>query len=140
MTITEHNLKTQSIPPRYAPIWLGLDDCDRSQLYQRIDDRVIKMLNDGLIAEIQNLLSSGISEKSTAMQAIGYKEFIDALHGRCTLDEATELVQKSSRHYAKRQLTWFRRNKNIHWLVRQTGEQNKEIVLRARQFLSEFDI
>lgn len=140
ITITEHNLKTQSIPPRYSPIWLGLDDHDRSQLYKRIDDRVIKMLRDGLITEIKDLLNSGIPEKCTAMQAIGYKEFIDALNGICTLEEATELVQKSSRHYAKRQLTWFRRNKNMHWLIRQAGEKNEEIVLRARQFLREFDI
>lgn len=139
-TITEHNKKTQAIPPRFQPIWIGLDDCDRAELYKRIDYRVLKMLEDGLVKEIQNLLSSGISEKCTAMQAIGYKEFVDALSGRSTLEEATELVQKSSRHYAKRQLTWFRRNKNMHWLVRNTDEKNKEIVVRARQFLREFDI
>ena len=140
ITITEHNIKTQAIPPRYKPIWLGLDDADRAQLYHRIDQRVLKMLDDGLIKEIQDLLNSGISEKCTAMQAIGYKEFVDALNGRFTLDAATELVQKASRHYAKRQLTWFRRNKSIHWLVRNTGETNLEIVDRARQFLREFDI
>ena len=140
MTITEHNLKTQAIPPRYQPIWLGLDDCDRIELYRRIDRRVFKMLEDGLIKEIQALLDSGFSENCTAMQAIGYKEFVDALRGRCTIDVATELVQKSSRHYAKRQLTWFRRNKNINWLIRATGETNQEILLRARQYLREFDI
>lgn len=140
MTITQHNLKTQAIPPRYNPIWLGLDDCERAQLYSRIDSRVIKMLNDGLMNEIQNLLDAGIPEKCTAMQAIGYKEFVDALRGRSTLEEATELVQKASRHYAKRQLTWFRRNQNIHWLTRNTGENNNEIFIRARQFLREFDI
>jgi len=140
ITITEHNLKTQSIPPRYNPLWLGLDDYDRAELYTRIDKRVIKMLDDGLIQEIKSLLESGISEKATAMQAIGYKEFVDALNGIITLEEATELVQKSSRHYAKRQLTWFRKNKNIHWLIRQDGENNEEIVIRARQFLREFDI
>jgi len=140
ITITEHNKKTQAIPPRYNPIWLGLDDNERSELYHRIDCRVLKMLDDGLIQEIRDLLDSGISEKCTAMQAIGYKEFIDALNGRSTLDEATELVQKASRHYAKRQLTWFRRNKKIHWLVRNKGEKNEEIVVRARQFLREFDI
>lgn len=140
ITITEHNQKTQAVPPRYNPIWLGLDDQSRAQLYMRIDHRVSKMLEAGLIEEIQHLLDSGIPEKCTAMQAIGYKEFVDALYRRSTIEEATELVQKSSRHYAKRQLTWFRRNKNIHWLVRNTGENNEEILVRARQFLRESDI
>ena len=140
ITITEHNRRTQSIPSRYNPIWIGLDDNDRSELYRRIDLRVLKMLEDGLVQEIEDLLNTGISEKCTAMQAIGYKEFVDALQGRCSIEDATELVQKSSRHYAKRQITWFRRNKNIHWLVRNTGEKNDEIVMRARQFLGDFDI
>ena len=140
ITITDHNRKTQSVPARYNPIWIGLDDSDRSELYRRIDNRVLKMLEYGLIQEIESLLNTGISEKSTAMQAIGYKEFVDALQGRCTIEDATELVQKASRHYAKRQITWFRRNRNMHWLFRNTGEKNDELVIRARQFLRDFDI
>ena len=138
-TITAHNRKTQAIPPRYNPLWLGLDFADRAELYRRIDLRVDIMLQQGLVEEIKTLLSSGIPEKCTAMQAIGYKEFVTALDGRCTIQEAAEEVRKSSRHYAKRQLTWFRRNKNIHWLTRQTGESPEEIINRARQVIRDFD-
>ena len=72
-TITEHNRKTQAVPPRYSPLWLGLDFKDRAEVYRRIDLRVGLMLEMGLVEEIQSLLSSGIPEKCTAMQAIGYK-------------------------------------------------------------------
>jgi len=138
-TITAHNLKTQAIPPRYNPLWLGLDFEDRAELYRRIDLRVGIMLEQGLVKEIQDLLSSGIPEKCTAMQAIGYKEFVAALDGQCSIEEAADEVRKSSRHYAKRQLTWFRRNKKIHWLIRETGESTEEIIHRARQVIRDFD-
>jgi len=138
-TITAHNIKTQAIPPRYNPLWLGLDYTDRGELYRRIDLRVGMMLEMGLVQEIKDLLASGIPAKCTAMQAIGYKEFIAALDGQCTIEEAADEVRKSSRHYAKRQLTWFRRNKNIHWLTRNTGETNQEIINRARQVIRDFD-
>ena len=138
-TITEHNRRTQAIPPKYNPLWLGLDFADRAELYRRIDLRVGIMLEQGLVEEIRNLLSSGIPAKCTAMQAIGYKEFVAALSGQGTIEEAADEVRKSSRHYAKRQLTWFRRNKNIHWLTRQTGEGSEEIIERARQVIRESD-
>ena len=91
------------------------------------------------IEEIKGLLDAGIPEKCTAMQAIGYKEFIDALAGRSSMETAVALVQQSSRKYAKRQLTWFRRNKNIHWLRRKKGETTEEILKKARQILAESD-
>ena len=138
-TITAHNLKTQAVPPRYDPLWLGLDFAERAELYRRIDLRVGIMLEQGLVEEIQNLLNSGIPEKCTAMQAIGYKEFVAALDGQCTIAEAADEVRKSSRHYAKRQLTWFRRNKKIHWLTRQNGISTEEIIERARQVIRESD-
>lgn len=138
-TITEHNRKTQLLPPRYQPIWLGLNDARREDLYQRINRRVDIMLQEGLIEEIRNLLDGGISEKATAMQAIGYKEFVDALSGRCSLEEAACLVKQSSRKYAKRQLTWFRRNDAMHWLIRNPGDGIAEILLKARQILTDFD-
>ena len=138
-TITEHNRKTQAVPPRYSPLWLGLDFADRAELYRRIDTRVGLMLDMGLVEEIQNLLSSGIPEKCTAMQAIGYKEFVAALEGQCTIAQAADQVRQSSRHYAKRQLTWFRRNRGIHWLTRTTGEGGKEILEKARQVIRDFD-
>lgn len=138
-TITAHNKKTQQIPPKYEPVWFALEDENRVDLYARIDRRVDKMLEEGLLDEIQNLLHMGIPEKSTAMQAIGYKEFVDALSGRCSVEEAAALVRQSSRHYAKRQLTWFRRNKDIHWLVRRPGEGTQEILQKALPFLTAFD-
>ena len=138
-TITAHNLKTQAVPPRYTPVWFALEHADRHDLYNRIDKRVDVMLQQGLIAEIEGLLASGIPEKCTAMQAIGYKEFVAALRGECTIAEAAAQVQQSSRRYAKRQLTWFRRNPNIHWLRREKGMTTGEIAWLARQILEETD-
>ena len=138
-TITEHNRKTQAVPPRYSPLWLGLDFTEREELYRRIDLRVGLMLEQGLVEEIRGLLADGIPEKATAMQAIGYKEFVDALDGRCTIEEAADQVRQSSRRYAKRQLTWFRRNKAIHWLIRGTGDTGREILGNARRIVSDFD-
>ena len=138
-TITEHNRKTQAVPPRYSPLWLGLDFAQRSELYRRIDLRVSLMLEQGLVEEIRGLLADGIPEKATAMQAIGYKEFVDALDDRCTIEEAADQVRQSSRRYAKRQLTWFRRNKAIHWLIRETGDTGREILENARRIVSDSD-
>ena len=108
-------------------------------LYDRIDLRVELMLQQGLVEEIRELLHSGIPEKCTAMQAIGYKEFLAALKGECTVEEAADQVRQSSRRYAKRQLTWLRRNKNIHWLTRETGQSSEEILALARQVIRESD-
>ena len=138
-TITAHNRRTQAIPPRYRPLWLGLDFSSRKDLYDRIDRRVEIMLEQGLIEEIRQLLVSGIPKTCTAMQAIGYKEFVDALDGRCTIEEAAAQVQQASRRYAKRQLTWFRRNPNMHWLVRKETDGLEEILANARQVLHEND-
>ena len=138
-TITEHNRKTQQIPPKYAPVWLGLDFEDRQTLYDRIDLRVEIMLREGLVEEIRSLLDSGIPAKCTAMQAIGYKEFVDALAGQGTIAEAAAQVQRSSRRYAKRQLTWLRRNPSMHWLTRGRTEGFDEILQKARQALQETD-
>ena len=138
-TITEHNLRTQAIPPRYNPLWLGLDFEDRSELYRRIDLRVDIMLQQGLVEEIRNLLKEGISPKATAMQAIGYKEFVDALAGNGAIEDAAASVQQSSRRYAKRQLTWFRRNSSMHWLRRKNGETAEEILAAARRIVNEND-
>ena len=138
-TITAHDRKTQSIPSRYDPLWLGLNFTDRAELYRRINARVGIMLDMGLVEEIQSLLASGIPAGCTAMQAIGYKEFVAALEGRCTIEEAADLVRQSSRRYAKRQLTWFRRNNAIHWITRTAGDSPEEILRQARQIILESD-
>ena len=139
ITMTEHNRRTQEIPPRYDPLWIGLDFTERSELYRRVDLRVGIMLEAGLIQEIRELLDSGIPEKCTAMQAIGYKEFVAALKGECTIEEAADQVRMFSRRYAKRQLTWLRRNPKIHWLIRETGQGSEEILAAARQLIRESD-
>ena len=132
-TITQHNLETQQIPPRYRPVWIGLDYLDRAVLYRRIDLRVDLMLQAGLLDEIRALLARGVSPRTTAMQAIGYKEFFGYLNGACTLDEAAALCKQRSRNYAKRQLTWFRRNPQLCWL-RMTGQEDfAQILAAARQ-------
>ena len=138
-TITEHNRKTQLIPDKYHPVWFALEDKNRQDLYDRIDRRVDQMLEMGLIQEIRNLLGRGIPEKCTAMQAIGYKEFVEALAGRCSMEEAVASVKQASRHYAKRQLTWFRRNPKIYWLRREKGQGSEEILALARQHLWDSD-
>lgn len=138
-TITRHNALTQQIPPRFSACWFALEDEERTALYARIDRRVELMLQHGLIGEIEMLLSRGVPENCTAMQAIGYKEFLGALKGECSMEAATAQVQQSSRKYAKRQLTWFRRNPAIHWLRRAPGETTTEILGKARQFLEESD-
>lgn len=91
-------------------------DWDREVLYDRINRRVDIMVEDGLLEEVKSLLASNIDPKCTAMQSIGYKEFYGYLSGECALEDALDTIKQSSRRYAKRQLTWFRRNKNIHWL------------------------
>ena len=138
-TITEHNRRTQAIPPKFSPVWFALEDENRQTLYDRIDRRVLKMLESGLLDEIRSLLSSGVPEKATSMQAIGYKEFVDHLQGRSCLESAVARVQQASRNYAKRQLTWFRRNKSIHWLIRSECEETAQILARARQLPGDFD-
>ena len=138
-TITEHNRRTQALPPRFTPLWLGLDFENRQSLYSRIDLRVTHMLEAGLLQEIRNLLQSGVPDTATAMQAIGYKEFVSALEGHGTVEAAADSVRQSSRRYAKRQLTWFRRNPAIHWLIRGDETNGEEIFRSARQIIQEFD-
>ena len=138
-TITMHNLRTQSVPPKYNPLWIGLDYVNRQDLYDRIDLRVELMLKDGLLDEIRSILGSGIPESATAMQAIGYKEFIDAMAGRDTMANAIASVQQSSRRYAKRQLPWFRKNPNMNWICRKNGQSSEEILEIARQLVRNSD-
>ena len=138
-TLTAHNLATQAIPPRFSPLWIGLDDEDRQDLYRRIDLRVDLMLEQGLLEEIRSLLDSGIPESATAMQAIGYKEFIDVLRGRIPMEQAVSDLKQATRRYAKRQKTWFRRNRDIHWILRHPGQTSQEIFSQARLLAQSFD-
>ena len=115
-TITQHDLETQQRPPRYDAAVIALDFADRAKLYERIDRRVDLMVREGLFAEVEQLIKSGLSDECTAMQAIGYKEPAAYLRGEITKDEAIEFIKRESRRYAKRQLTWLRRSKDIFWI------------------------
>ena len=116
-TITQHNLESQAIPNRYTPLTIALNFRERSWLWDRIDRRVEQMMDLGLEHEVQDLLRRGISPECTAMQAIGYKELAAALLAGRPIQDGVDEVKLRSRQYAKRQLTWFRRNQEVHWLL-----------------------
>ena len=115
-TISAHNAETKDLPPRYDAIWIGLRFADREDMKALIDRRVDKMAEEGLVEEVRALLESGLPRNATALQAIGYKEFLGVLEGTATEAEALVEVKLRSRQYAKRQLTWLRRNPAIHWI------------------------
>lgn len=139
MPISWHNAQSKLIPPKYEPLWLAIEDTDRQTLYDRIDRRVDRMFADGLEAEVQSLLDSGVPAGCTAMQAIGYKETAAALRGECTRQQAIDAIKQGSRRYAKRQLTWFRRNENIRWLKRHGAEDISAKALEIVQNSTDFD-
>ncbi len=114
-TITEHDRESRALPPRYTALTIGLDYADRADLRERIDRRVDEMMDRGLEAEVRALLDSGVSPGCTAMQAIGYKELAAALAEGRPAEEGAEEIKLRSRQYAKRQLTWFRRNRDVRW-------------------------
>ncbi len=103
----------------YNLIYIGLN-MDRSKLYEKINQRVDKMIDLGLVDEVKNLLDEGLDKNSQSLKAIGYKEVISYLDGEIDFDEMVDLIKKNSRHYAKRQLTWFRRDERIKWFDRES--------------------
>ena len=115
-TISEHDRRTRDLPPRYDGVTLALTYRDRAALYARIDRRVDRMMAAGLAGEVRALLDRGVPPDCTAMQAIGYKELAPAILSGGDLTAAAEEIKLRSRQYAKRQLTWFRRDKSAHWL------------------------
>ena len=139
-TISEHNRETQALPPRYEALTIGLNFQDRADLWARIDARVDQMAADGLEREVRELLSSGLSPRCTAMQAIGYKEFVAAVEGDMTWREAEELVKLRSRQYAKRQLTWFLRSRDTHWLLWEKNPNFGNARQRSTELLEEFGL
>jgi len=116
-TISQHDIETKALPPRYESVKVALTFSDRAELYARIDHRVDEMISRGLEEEVRFLLKMGISRKSTSMQAIGYKEISAAVLGDSDMVSAVDKVKMESRRYAKRQLTWLRRDNEVRWLV-----------------------
>ncbi len=110
-----HNATQKEKNSPYNFAYFVLND-DRQLLYNRIDARVDKMIDEGLIDEVKSLVAKGVKKGMTAMDGIGYKELLDYLDGNGSLEDAVELIKKKSRNYAKRQLTWFRREKEVIWL------------------------
>ena len=115
ITMTEQIKMSKKIPSPYNTVYVGLNT-DREIIYSRINKRVDNMIEKGLIEEVKKLYKSGLSLKYKSAQAIGYKEIIMYLEGNITKDEAIELIKKESRNYAKRQLTWFRKDERIKWI------------------------
>ena len=112
--ISEHQRLSKAGEPPYKVCWVGLAFRERNKLYAQIENRVDMMLKGGLVNEAKFLFEHG--ENNTAAQAIGYKEFYPYFRGECSFFEAVETLKKETRHYAKRQLTWFRRNESINWV------------------------
>lgn len=114
-TISQHDRESQEVPNRYTPLTIALNVRERPWLWERIDRRVDEMMGHGLEQEVRDLLVSGVPQTCTAMQAIGYKELAAAILEGRPVSEGAEEVKLRSRQYAKRQLTWFRRNKQAYW-------------------------
>ena len=114
-TITWHNEQSRSVPSPYNTTMFAID-VDREVLYDKINRRVDIMMEKGLLNEVKNIINMGIKRDFTSMQAIGYKEMAEYLDGEITLDEAIDKIKQGSRRYAKRQLTWYRRNEKINWV------------------------
>lgn len=116
--ISDHNEEQSAKESPYNYIYFALTD-DREALYERIDKRVDKMVNMGLIEEVEKLRSEGLTRSMVSMQGIGYKEILDYLDGITSLEEALDIIKRESRRYAKRQLTWLRRERQVVWLDRE---------------------
>lgn len=139
-TITQHNLETQAIPPRYDALTLALAFERREDMWSRIDRRVDQMMDQGLVAEVQGLLDSGVPAKCTAMQAIGYKEMAAALLSHGDVSAGAEEVKLRSRQYAKRQLTWFKRNKAARWLLWGREPDFEAALQTSTEYMEEFGL
>jgi len=125
--------RENTVNEKYNTFIIGMQR-DRELLYSNIDRRVDIMVEQGLFDEVENLIKKGYSIKSNAMQAIGYREVIWYFKGKCTRDEAIRLIKRNSRRYAKRQITWFGANKDIHWV----NPEDKEAVIAILRDAEEF--
>ena len=134
-TIGAHDRKSREIPPRYDAAYIGLAFRDREDMKERIDRRVDAMVEQGLLQEVETLLQSGLPRGATALQAIGYKQFLAVAEGRATVAEAIAEVKLRSRQYAKRQLTWLRRNEAIHWILWEKTPDFSAGLQNATEFL-----
>lgn len=129
-TVEEYNQKSKRDESPYDACIIGLTYENRQALYDRINARVDAMMQKGLLLETENLKKEGVDHSATSMQAIGYKELMDYLAGNVSLEEAIEQIKQATRRYAKRQLTWFRRNKEIFWIEKDKVQNPLEEALQ----------
>ena len=126
--ISDHNDKESQKENAYNACYFVLND-ERSLLYQRIEQRVDEMVTNGLVEEVSELVKKGCTRDMVAMQGLGYKEIVDYLEGRCSLEEAVYVIKRDTRHFAKRQLTWFKREKEVIWVDKDRfGYDNQKIL------------
>lgn len=138
--ISEHNEAERKKNSPYNFCYFVLTD-DRDILYDRINMRVDKMFEKGLVEEVQNLKSRGYTKDMVSMQGLGYKEILDYLNGETSLEEASYILKRDTRHFAKRQLTWFRRERDVIWVDKSKFHQNeKQIITFMKEQLKERNI
>ena len=135
--ISEWQRRSKLLPPKYDSLVILLEYEDRQTLYSRINNRVDSMMESGLLNEVKLLKEKGLFETPTAGQAIGYKEFIPYFNGEASIDECVENLKSESRRYAKRQMTWFRRNGSAKRIIAD-GKSEEEIFTEARDLCEEF--
>lgn len=126
--ISEHNERERQRESPYRFVYFVLND-DRKKLYRRIDRRVDKMLEDGLADEVKALREMGCTRQMVSMQGLGYKEILAYLCGEMSLDEAVYTLKRDTRHFAKRQITWFKREKEVIWMNKEEYGYNEERIL-----------
>ena len=125
--LSEHNEEQRQKESPYNFAYFVLYH-DREELYDRINRRVDLMMEDGLLFEVESLIKEGYTKNLVSMQGLGYKEFFDYFDGRITLEDTVDKIKKDTRHFAKRQLTWFRREKEVIWLNKKEYEQEKDLL------------
>ncbi len=127
--ISQHNETERAKQSAYASCYFVLSD-DRVALYERIDKRVDNMLKEGLVEEVEGLKNMGCDRSLVSMQGLGYKEILSYLDGEISLEEAVYLIKRDTRHFAKRQLTWFRREKDVIWVEKDRFGYDEEKILQ----------
>lgn len=138
--ISEHNEQERMRSSPYQFAYFVLND-DRSRLYERIEKRVDRMMEEGLLEEVIRLKEMGCKQGMVSMQGLGYKEILEYLEGECTLEEAVCRIKRDTRHFAKRQLTWFRREREVVWISKQDfGYDNSRILAYMQKILKEKEI
>lgn len=128
--ISEHNVAEREKESPYQFAYFVLNDV-RSHLYERIDHRVDLMMEQGLLDEVTALKNRGCTREMVSMQGLGYKEILDYLDGKDTLEEAVTILKRDTRHFAKRQLTWFRRERDVRWIQKEEYGYDEEKILQA---------